>query len=290
MQVAAAIIVIVLLVIATSLWVIRPQTVFVESTIARDFPSDGFSHRCLEMLLERYVNSGDVDYEAWRASEPDVNELAGYLAAVATYSPETSPERFPTPNDELAYWIYGYNAYVLFSIISKWPVGRVIDLKAPIEPVEGFGFFYRNRFIFGGRSYSLLSVENDMIRARYKDPRIHFVLNCGSESCPPLRPELPVGEELESLLQKAAAEFVNDPENVAIDDENGLIALSAIFDMYEVDFLNDLKARAIPAPRGVIDYIAYVADDALRRKLESAADYDVCFDRFDWNVNAVAAR
>jgi len=49
--------------------------------------------------------------------------------------------------------------------------------------------------------------------------RIHFVLNCASESCPVARPDLPVGDELQRLLESAAAEFVNESDNVYVDHD-----------------------------------------------------------------------
>jgi len=95
-----------------------------------------------------------------------------------------SPERFATPNDELAYWMYTYNAWVIKGVLLNWPLTSVTDVKAPLEVVKGTGFFYQLRFPFGGKFMSLLTVENEKIRKRFNDPRIHFVLNCASESCP----------------------------------------------------------------------------------------------------------
>lgn len=276
--------------VAGALWANRPITIHVPGILPGDFPGSGFSHQRFEKLLQQFVNaSGDVNYAGWNASAESVDELDSYLAAVAAFSPESAPERFKTRSDELAYWIYAYNAYVIRSILMNWPIASVTDLKAPIEAVRGLGFFFRNRYVFGGQTHSLLSVENDKIRARYKDPRIHFVLNCGSESCPVLRPELPVGEELEALLQEASVEFVNSTSNVAIDDDARIIALSAIFKMYEKDFVNELRAAGKPIGRGVVDYIAGIASEPLRSRLENANDYEVVYDSFDWSINAVEA-
>ena len=96
-------------------------------------------------------------------------------------------------------------------------------MKAPIEFVKGFGFFYRQRFVFGEKAYSLYAIENDKVRNTYRDARIHFVLNCGSQSCPVLRPELPTGDELEPFLHQAAIDFVGEDRNVHIDHANGQI-------------------------------------------------------------------
>lgn len=264
----------------------RPVVRPVDAKIPEDFPEDGFSHRLLEDLLASYVDdAGHIDYESWHASHDDLRKLAQYLAAVSRYSPENAPSRFPTRNDALAYWIYGYNAYVLSEILGRWPLDSVRDVKAPLEIVKGFGFFYRLRFVFGGEAYNLLAVENDKIRARYRDPRIHFVLNCGSDSCPVLRTDFFAPDELETQLGTAAAEFVADPKNVWIDHENQRIELSRIFKWYKGDFVNELRRQGLPAEQGLIGYIGTVADARVRAELERSTDYELLFREFDWTVN-----
>jgi len=287
MRIALVLIVVVTAMVAGFFWLNRPQLVPVTGSLPANFPDDGFSHRDFERLLQTFVNdAGDVDYDRWHASQESVDGLRSYLVAVSTYSPETTPERFPSRQDELAYWMYGYNGYVIFSVLDNWPLESVTDLKAPIEAVQGLGFFYRLRFTFGGKPYSLLTVENDWIRKQFRDPRIHFVLNCGSESCPVLRPELPTGAELERLLSDATTDFVSDPRNVSIDHQNRVIRLSAIFKMYDEDFINHLRAGGKPVDRGVLAYVQSVAPPDLRESLTEAATYKVEFDGFDWGVNS----
>ena len=264
----------------------RPQLVTIDAPLPADFPVDGFTHASFEVLLKRYVNaSGAVDYELWHDTEMDLRQLDGYLAAVSQFSPDKTPERFVKRSDALAYWLYAYNAYVIKSILMHWPLKSVTDVKAPIEARTGLGFFYRQRFHFGGTAYSLYAVENDKIRATYKDPRIHFVLNCASASCPVLRPELPTGEELEQLLQEAMTDFVSDAGNVRVDHEQKQVVVSTIFKWFKSDFVNDLRRRGLPAENGVLDYIAGVAPESLRTDLEAAADYDIEYADYDWAIN-----
>lgn len=131
-----------------------------------------------------------------------------------------------------------------------------------------------------------MHVENRIIRKKFQDPRIHFVLNCGSESCPPLRPELPEGEQLEELLQVATTDFVADPRNVFVDHENKRVVVSTIFKWFRKDFVNDLKRRGVPSQHGVIDYIANVAPPNVQAELNYAAEYELVFEDFDWALNS----
>lgn len=265
----------------------RPQLVSIDAPLPADFPAETFSHSSLEALLKQYVDAnGEVDYERWHGTAADIRRLDSYLAAVTRFSPDATPERFAKRSDALAYWLYAYNAYVIRSILQHWPLQSVTDVKAPIEARTGLGFFYWQRFLFGGTAYSLYTVENDKIRATYQDPRIHFVLNCASASCPVLRPELPTGDELEQLLQDSTTDFVGDPSNVRIDHEHKKIIISTIFKWFRNDFVNDLRKRGVPADNGVLDYIADVAPESLQADIEAAADYDIEYADYNWAINS----
>jgi hypothetical protein len=247
----------------------RPRLITIDAAIPENFPADGFSHDVLEQLLHTYVDgAGDVDYERWQQNTPDLQRLESYLAAVSRYSPESTPERFKTKQNELAYWLYAYNAYVLKSILDRWPLASVTSVKAPIEIVKGLGFFYQLRFLFGGKQYSLYAVENDIIRANYRDARIHFVLNCGR-----------------SYLQQAAVDFVSDRRNVSIDHDKKEIVLSTIFKWFRKDFINDLRRRGLSSDRGLIDYVASVAPASLRDELLGTINYEIVYIDYDWAVN-----
>jgi hypothetical protein len=268
----------------------RPQFIPVGADIPVDFPTDTFSHRDFESLLEKYVDQdGNVDYVRWLGSPESVSTLNGYLAAVSAYSPDATPERFSSSSEKLAYWLYGYNAYVIKSVLDNWPLESVTDVKAPLEIIKGMGFFHRLRFQFGGKPYSLLSVENNIIRKKFRDARIHFVLNCASESCPPMRPTLPTGDALDALLTAAATEFVNDPGNVSVDHGNRQVVLSTIFKWFRKDFLNDLAKRGLPSERGLIDYVSSEASEMLRAELDAASGYEVVFRDYDWSLNGSIA-
>ena len=66
-------------------------------------------------------------------------------------------------------------------------------MLAPLVPFTATQNIYVARFRFDLQNtgaMSLYALENDLIRQRFSDPRIHFVLNCASGGCPVLRPEL----------------------------------------------------------------------------------------------------
>ncbi len=253
-----------------------PQRVVVARDAGYEAPIAGFPHESFEALLRRYVSAdGYVDYAAWHDDPESRRQLNAYLAAVAEISPVNAPDRFPTERDSLAYWLYAYNGYVVWSVLDKWP----------LEIVRGLGFFYRRRFSFGGRFLSLYQVENDIVRKQYRDPRIHFVLNCGSESCPALRPELPTGDELLRFLERSTDEFLSDPKHVEIDHDARRVRLSAIFRMYKSDFVDDLRAAGLPSDRGPVAWVEARAPESVREELVRARNYVVDYKDFDWALN-----
>ncbi len=287
MQILLIVLAVLALAVGTFLFVNRPHTVVIDAAPPQDFPQRGFSHAAFESLLGRYVrDDGRVAYGDWHGSADDRRRLASYLAAVARYSPQSHPERFATTADALAYWMNAYNAAVIHSVLENWPLDSVTDVRAPFELVRGLGFFWRQRYLFGGEALSLYAVENDRIRKRHRDARIHFVLNCGSESCPVMRPELPDGDALEPYLRRAAQDFVSDPRNVQVDHARRELRLSAIFKWYRDDFLRDLKFRGLPAAGGLLDYIRSVAPESMQEELAAADGYEVRFAEYDWSVNA----
>ena len=285
--IAAWAVLILVVITVVVLWVDRPRKIVIDAALPAGFPEQGFSHEHFEELLQIYVTpEGRVDYGSWQLFPASVAHLDSYLAAISRYSPDSSPERFPSRNDALAYWMYSYNAYVIRSVIDHWPITSVTDIRAPIEAVKGLGFFHQLRFSFGGEYLSLLHVENRKIRADFKDARIHFFLNCASESCPVARPELPPADELDQLLASATTDFINDPANVFVDHDQRTVYLSRIFKWYEDDFVNDLRARGKPVGNGLLTYIAQHSLDELADDVAKAGEYKIEFRDYDWDLNS----
>ena len=268
-------------------WANRPRKVIIDAKLPASFPVQGFSHASFKHLLETYVDAdGRVDYEHWHQNSISVLMLESYLAAVSTFSPDNAPHRFPDRSDELAYWMYGYNAYVIRSVLDRWPINSVTDVKAPLEAVTGLGFFYQLRFSFGGEFFSLLGVETNKIRKQFKDPRIHFVLNCASESCPVARPELPAGDDLEQLLELAAGDFINSPENVTVDHDSNVVYLSRIFKWYKSDFVDGVRLGGKPVENGLLSYVSQYAAGDLSNDIAEARRYDIVFRDYNWDLNS----
>lgn len=254
-------------------------------------PTAAVEHQTLASLLYRYVMpSGGVDYDAWKADRADVEALDGYLGRLAAASPENRPQLFATRASELAYWINLYNAVVLREVLRRWPLESVRDVKPTLTArvIRGKGFFYDLRFEVGGRVLNLLDLENEIIRGRYDDARIHFAINCASGSCPVIQRDSFEPGELDDRLELATVAFVNDRRNVEVDVDGKRIRLSKLFDTFEKDFVAHVRAGRPGSRLGVLDFIAGYARGSLVTELADARrrGFRVAYRTYDWSINS----
>lgn len=241
--------------------------------------ADAFDTSAFARVLEEYVTAdGQVRYAALRRNPTDLQAFVRQLAAV---SPDNSPELFPTLAAQMAYWINAYNAFVLHAVVEAYPIDSVRDLKF------GFGllFFKRDKFVAGGKKYSLDDIEHGILRRRFADPRIHFAVNCASASCPHLWPEPFEAERLDAQLDQAARTFIARRENVWM--RGDVLFLSKIFDWYREDFVRVLERAGVPNPT-VVDYVVgYLPDPVAERVRRQQPRLE--FYGYDWTLNDASA-
>jgi hypothetical protein len=202
---------------------LRSRAVLPESALT-DFP-----HEIFARVLQEHVSNGLVRYPSLNKKRSDLDL---YVAYINKYSPDTSPALFATNEDKLAYYLNAYNALVLFNVLEHPGLTDLSDAK--------FDFFYRTTFFVGGESYNLYELENDVVRVRFPDPRIHFALNCASLGCPKLPSEPFLPNKLEAQLERETKLFLADPKNVSVKD--GVASISQIFEFYPEDFTNAMRA------------------------------------------------
>lgn len=244
-------------------------------------------------LLTRYLgNDGGVRYQAWSESEADVAALQSLLDTWLQKSPESHPHVFASASHRLSYWLNLYNALVIREILRRWPLESVKDVRPTLlsKVVPLRGFFMDLRFEVGGRSMNLAAIEHEVIRAQFKDARIHFALNCGSAACPVLRRSVFDGETLEDQLNEASRSFIAKVENVRVDAVSKSVWLSKIFRWYKSDFERHASLETGKPRTSVLDFVALFAGSELRAALEVAQveGYGLRFADYDWSVNRSA--
>lgn len=253
---------------------------------SEDLENDAFSHASLDAVLQRFVDAqGRVDY---RALASDRDAFDRYYSLLSEISPDDHPAYFASESDRLAYWINAYNAAVLTTVLAHYPIRSVGDVRPPaalffLPRLSGFFFFQRVRL--GDETMSLYALENEIVRKRFGEPRIHFALNCASASCPRLPRRAFEGRDLERRLDEEARRFVAEERNVKIDPEQRRIRLSAIFGMYEDDFLDPLRAEGSAEDPTLLDYILPLLSEEKARRLRACAECEVEILDFDWALN-----
>jgi hypothetical protein len=237
--------------------------------------AEPFSHADWTAVLARFVDErGLVDYAGLAL---DRTTLDRYLAALARTSPDTRPELFPTRAHELAYWLNAYNAMVFRGVLARGPERESVWG----DGLFGLGFFTRRDLVLGGATTSLKSLEDDVVRARFRDPRVHAALNCASRGCPRLPRRAFAGATLDAELDAAMREFVGEERNVALDPGTRTVTLSKVFDWFAADF-RDFERRQGSSRPSVVDYVNRYRPPGAR----IPAGWSVRFALYDERINA----
>ena len=133
--------------------------------------------------------------------------------------------------EQFAYWINHYNARTVELILENYPMDSIKDISFSFF---SFGPWDEELITVEGIKLSLNDIEHRILRPIWKDPRIHYAVNCASMGCPNLLPKPFTSETSEMLLDEAAKGYVNHPRGVRFEDEK--LVLSKIFNWYLVDF------------------------------------------------------
>jgi hypothetical protein len=150
-------------------------------------------------LLTTYYNPAHgFDYKALKAR--DAAALQGVRQQLGRVNVAAL-----TPKQQLAHWINVYNVNTVATIVEGYPTKSIRDLST--DPLIRLNVFKKDRVPVGNARLSLNDVENDKIREGFKDPRIHFAINCAAKSCPPIRTEAFTGEKLDASSTNRRAFF-----------------------------------------------------------------------------------
>lgn len=229
-------------------------------------------HAAWTALLDRYLQPGEdgiarFDYAA--VSKEDRRRLDAYILQLAG-TDIAAHDR----DEQLAYWINLYNALTVDVVLEHYPVESIRDID--ISP----GFFSNGPWgaalvTVDGVELSLDQIEHRILRPVWRDPRIHYAVNCASLGCPDLRPVAFTAGNADRLLERGAREYINHPRGADLVD--GELVVSSIYEWFQADFGG--------TEAGVLDHLRRYARPALRERLSSRENYDD--HRYDWALNGV---
>jgi hypothetical protein len=198
-------------------------------------------------------------------------ELDSYVSEIEKVKKE-SYDSF-TKKQKLAFLINAYNALTIKLVRDHYPVDSIKDIAGFLTSVFSKKFFK----IFGVER-SLSWIEHDVLRKDFKEPRIHFALNCAAISCPDLSITVYTESNLEKLLEQNAIKFINDKSRTRYDENKKELLISKIFDWFEEDFGDsDEKVKEY-----ILNYLSVT--DELKSKIKSD-DTDIEYLDYDWSLN-----
>ncbi|XP_063603013.1 uncharacterized protein LOC134778987 [Penaeus indicus] len=192
-----------------------------------------------------------------------------------------------------AFFINIYNALVIHSTVENGP---------PTNWLSRLKFFDKTSYIIGGHSYSLNEIENGVLRANKRgpvqlfapfgkndprrnisliqvDPRIHFALNCGAKSCPPIK--IFSGKNINDELRIATEAYLETDEALKVEEDRGVVHLSSLLRWYSSDFGDTAEDILNWVHRNV----AFPEKkEALQRVIESKK-WKVQYIPYEWGTN-----
>ncbi len=210
-------------------------------------------------LLSKYVEGDYVNYEEWYKNKEDLAALDTYVNALAEVDIDGLSR-----DEQMALYINTYNAAMIQIVFRHYSVKSVTDI-AP-----DFGVFKEPFISLAGKMLSLDNVEKDILLTQWDDPRIHFAVNCASESCPPLRAEPFSADKLEEQLEEQTRLFANSDRAVIRGSSSKSYSVSALFDWYADDFPGNNPLK----------YLNQYREDKLKTR------WKVSFQEYDWALNA----
>jgi hypothetical protein len=227
--------------------------------------AQAYEHEAWNVLLKRHVlllDGGKASQVRYDGMARDRAALRAYLGALSKVA-EKEFDAWPR-DEQMAFLINAYNAFTVEKILTRYP-----DLRSIWDFGRVFGNPFKDEFFtLLGRRMSLDGIEHGILRKRYREPRVHFAVNCASVGCPMLREEAYAAERLGAQLEEQAVRFLSDRSRNRF--ASGRLEVSKIFDWFKEDFepreaFFARYAAALGAPGGA---------------------FPVTFLDYDWSLNA----
>ena len=253
---------------------------------AQDAEADTRRQR-FDAILDANVRDGFVYYHALKSERA---RLDGYVTSLANVQLETA-----SPQEQVAFWLNGYNALVLRTVIDHYPISaRTKDYPAnSVRQIPGA--FERETYRLAGRTLTLDQIEQTVL-PRFHDPRVFFALGRGAVGSGRLRSEAYAPETLERQLAETAAECASRARCVEVDGASNVMKVSSIFSWRREQFVAAYADRAktgfaerSPVERAVLAFIDPRMLTA-ERDLLARNTFRMEYQPFDWTLNDLTGR
>ncbi len=218
------------------------------------------------------VSEHQFDYAGLKKNQVD---LDAYLQEIARQDVSQLSH-----DSLLHFFINAYNAFTLQTILNSMTRENPRGV-ASIRDIPNV--FDARSHVVSGDSLSLNNIEYNILRPFFKDPRIHFAVNCASIRCPPLADSAYRGETINEQLDVAARRSIQSTDYVRV--ENGNLLLTRILDWYGSDFVTQGYRGAT---NSIADYIERYATDEVKQFIRSnPKSVPIEFMPYNWSLNGI---
>ena len=239
--------------------------------------SEVIDHSAWQIFLDNYLVSNQLNTESSTiaginlvryaaVSKEDRGLLNNYLKKLES----TAVSSFSRAQQR-AFWINLYNASTVNLILEHYPLESITKISFSFF---SFGPWDEELLTVEGEELSLNDIEHRILRPIWRDPRIHYALNCASLGCPNLLPQAFTELNTESLLEQGARDYINHPRGADVQDDS--IILSKIYEWYQADFGGDEE--------GVLLHLQQYSTKE-RLKSLNAEELEIDY-QYDWRLNA----
>jgi hypothetical protein len=241
-------------------------------------------HRPLDQILDVNVRDGLVYYRALRSERGRLDRYTASLnVPAATYDAWSREQK-------MAFWINAYNAFVLQTVIDRYPI-KGGSKSYPSNSIRQIpGAFEQIKHRAAGRSVTLDEIEKTIL-PQFKEPRVHLALGRGAVGSGRLRSEAYSGERILQQLDGIQQEFVSERTMLQVDRASGQVSITPIVSWHDAEFIAvyDKGPTGPLAERSAIEraIVAFISPRLLPLEKEflQKNEFKVTYHPFDWRLN-----
>jgi hypothetical protein len=241
-------------------------------------------HAPFDALLDMHVRDGLVYYRALKED----GRLQRYVSSLNAPSVASAYAAW-TADQKKAFWLNAYDALVLQTVVSHYPIRG----KSSLYPANSIrqipGAFERLPHMVAGKSVTLDQIETAIL-PEFGDPRVYLTLGRGAVGSGRLRSEAFSGKAVNRQLDEARKQFATTPRWVKIDALNGKVSISPILSWRSDAFIKeyaddslDLASRE-PIERAVIGFLRPNLLP-LEEEFILKNTFQLTYEPFDWRLN-----
>lgn len=143
-------------------------------------------------------------------------------------------------NEQLAFWLNLHNVAMMEQIAREWPVREPRNIKLGGVPLDDAKFINLR-----GIPVSLRDIREEIVFRHWKNPKVIYGFWRGEIGGPELQRHAFTGENVSSLLDVAAADFVNSLRGTQMRGERLEVAslYAEVAPFYFPDFEGDLRSH-----------------------------------------------